>query len=186
MIESVCKNKQVKEEDKYIFFVTLTLMRHHELWDNMPMMQIRTQNPKLGVIQQFKASEVSTEPIGLPQGFEWCNIDLKNEDECEQVIEFLKNNYIMTGDKKFRLSYTKEHLRWICCTPNYSTELHIGVRNEQNKKIMGVLFGMPKKYMIMGQTVKAPDMICLCVHAKLRQRKLANVLIQEMARRLKL
>lgn len=86
------------------------------------------------------------------------------------------------------LNLSKEYIRWMCLTPNYSPELHFAIRNEKNNKIMATIFGMPKRYLLnldTSTTIKAPDMVGLCVHKKLRSKKMANVLIQEMARRLK-
>jgi hypothetical protein len=74
--------------------MTLAIMRQHDLWDTMPVMLIRQMNPKYGIIEQYKASDVSKEPNTLPPNFIWSNIDLTNDEECDQVVDFLKQHYV--------------------------------------------------------------------------------------------
>lgn len=76
----------------------------------------------------MKVENVSKEPIPLPQPFEWCTIDLANDDDAKLVYELLSQNYVEDTDGVFRFDYPVDFLRWTLLTPNYNKEWHVGVR----------------------------------------------------------
>lgn len=48
----------------------------------------------------------------LPQGYEWCSVDLTDEKEREEVYQLLMNNYVEDDDAMFRFAYNKDFLLW--------------------------------------------------------------------------
>lgn len=62
-------------------------------------------------------------------------------------------------------------------------ELHFMVRATKSKKIMACIVGVPKKYMINGRNLKMVEVNFLAVHHSLREKRLAQIIIQEMMRR---
>ena len=57
------------------------------------------------------------------------------------------------------------------------------IRSTNNKKIMGIATGDIKKYVINGQTVKLIEGNFMCVHKKLRNKRVAALLLLEQMRR---
>ena len=60
---------------------------------------------KEGVINIQKLEDIQTEPLDLPPGFRWVEVDLTDEDQLDEVYEFLKNNYVEDKDAMFRFDY---------------------------------------------------------------------------------
>jgi glycylpeptide N-tetradecanoyltransferase len=70
--------------------------------------------------------------------------------------------------------------------PDYHTEWHLGVRFTKTNKLYGFIAGIPVKVMIKEKEVKMAEINYLCVHKKLRSKRLAPVLIKEITRRVNL
>lgn len=73
----------------------------------------------------------------------------------------------------FTVTYTPEKFIWAVATPGWRKDLHTIIRNSKNKKILGSAFGDPKMFMINDKKVKLVEGNFLCVHPKLRSKRLA-------------
>lgn len=62
----------------------------------------------------------------------------------------------------------------------------MGVRATKTKKLLAFISGIPVKSMIKDKEVKLAEINYLCVHKKLRAKRLAPVLIKEVTRRVNL
>lgn len=71
------------------------------------------------------------------------------------------------------MGYSVEKFRWAAASPGYVKELHTVVRNSKNKKIMATAVGIPKDFIINGEKVKMVEGNFLCIHQKLRNKRLA-------------
>lgn len=67
--------------------------------------------------------------------------------------------------------------------PGWSKDYHIGVRIASNKKLMACIFGIPVELRVRQKLVRCGDINYLCVHKKLREKRLAPVLIGEVTRK---
>jgi len=134
----------------------------------------------------MKVAQVPKEPTALPKPFEWCTLDLTNDEDAHQVYEFLSHNYVEDDDGVFRFDYPVEFLRWTLLTPNYNKEWHVGVRAAGQTKLMGFVTGTAIKNNVSGQVTKMVEINFLCVHKKLRDKRLGPVLIKEVTRRVNL
>lgn len=70
--------------------------------------------------------------------------------------------------------------------PDYFKEWHVGVRATKTQKLLGFISGIPVKVRVKEQTAKMAEINYLCVHKKLRAKRLAPVLIKEITRRVNL
>jgi glycylpeptide N-tetradecanoyltransferase len=70
--------------------------------------------------------------------------------------------------------------------PGFIQDWHLGVRVSSTKKLFGFISGIPVKTMIKNREVKMAEINYLCVHKKLRTKRLAPVLIKEITRRVNL
>jgi glycylpeptide N-tetradecanoyltransferase len=113
----------------------------------------------------------------LPEGFEWCNFDVTNDEEVNEICEFLMDHYVEDLVGNFRLHYSKEKFRWGAATPGYIKDWHFLVRNSKNKKILASIVGCPKKIVINGQTIKMCEVNFLAVHHSLRGKRMAQIVI---------
>ncbi|KAH7438984.1 hypothetical protein KP509_04G040000 [Ceratopteris richardii] len=86
----------------------------------------------------------------------------------------------------FRFKYSKEFLRWALQPPGYFTSWHIGVRGQATKKLVGFISGVPAHIRVRDKVIIMAEINFLCVHKKLRSKRLAPVLIKEVTRRVHL
>jgi glycylpeptide N-tetradecanoyltransferase len=65
-------------------------------------------------------------------------------------------------------------------------QLHVGVRSTKSKALMGCITGIPSDIQVYETTIPMVEINFLCVHKKLRTKRLAPVLIKEVTRRVNL
>jgi len=95
-------------------------------------------------------------------------------------------NYVEDKDAEFRFGYSHEFLRWALMVPDYKQMWHIGVRAIKNNKLVAFISGTPVTVIVEEEEIKMAEINFLCVHKKLRTKKLAPLLIQEITRRVNL
>lgn len=68
-------------------------------------------------------------------------------------------------------------------SPGWSKEWHVGVRATQSGKLVAFISAIPVALRVRNKTLKATEVNFLCIHKKLRSKRLAPVLIKEITRR---
>lgn len=68
-------------------------------------------------------------------------------------------------------------------SPGWKKEWHVGVRASKSRKLVAAIFGVPTEARVRGQKLKVTEINFLCIHKKLRSKRLAPVLIKEITRR---
>ena len=86
----------------------------------------------------------------------------------------------------FRFNYSKEFLQLALRPPGYYRSWHIGVRVKASKKLVAFITGVPSRMRAKDNVVKMAEINFLCVHKKLRSKRLAPVMIKEVIRRVHL
>ena len=161
-----------------------TLYDKHEFWDTQPVPKGGSEKAdEEGEIEKGKLDEVRQEPYVLPAGFTWCNINLEDESDLNEVYELLRDHYVEDSDHMFRFDYQKEFLKWALLPPKQYPDWICGVRGGKNNKLFGMITGVPVKLVIKGKMTKMTEINFLCVHRKIRKLRLAPVLIKEITRR---
>ncbi|KZT26399.1 N-myristoyl transferase [Neolentinus lepideus HHB14362 ss-1] len=156
----------------------------HKFWGTQPVPQLGDEIPTDdGPIESSKLrEEVRQDPYPLPKDFQWSIVDLSDSNQLKEVYELLSLNYVEDHDATFRFQYTAEFLQWALQPPGYHKEWHVGVRVTSNKKLVGFISGVPITLKIRDHVVKCSEINYLCVHKKLRSKRLAPVLIKEVTR----
>ena len=67
--------------------------------------------------------------------------------------------------------------------PGWKKDWHVGVRASQSKKLVGFISAVPLELRVRENVIKASEVNFLCIHKKLRSKRLAPVLIKEITRR---
>lgn len=120
------------------------------------------------------------ESLKLPENFSWCDFDITQD--LDDLYRFLRDNYVCNGD--FRLCYSKESLKWALTPPNYKKEWHVSIRSNLGKKpIVAFISAIPIDIIYAGDTINSITINFLCVHSKIRNCRLAPVLIKEITHR---
>jgi glycylpeptide N-tetradecanoyltransferase len=59
-----------------------------------------------------KPEEIRDRPLPLPNGFEWCTVDVEKEEDMTELYKLLTENYVEDDDAMFRFDYSPEFLNW--------------------------------------------------------------------------
>lgn len=118
--------------------------------------------------------------------FEWCTCDISQEDQIKEIYELLSHHYVEDDDNMFRFAYSREFLKWALAPPGFLDEWHTGVRVTGSGKLVAFISAIPATMKVDDKSVKMVEINFLCVHKKLRQKRLAPVLIREITRRVNL
>mmetsp|Transcript_134246 Transcript_134246/g.374181 ORF Transcript_134246/g.374181 Transcript_134246/m.374181 type:complete len:488 (+) Transcript_134246:200-1663(+) len=161
--------------------------RPHPFWDTQPVPSMEAEyGQDSGPIDEIKnPDEVRDEPYPLPDQFEWCTCNVDNDDEAQEIYVLLSENYVEDDDSMFRFDYSVPFLRWALKPPEYLRHWHLGVRvkSKTNAKLVGFITGIPANIQVYDRQIKMVEINFLCVHKKLRSKRLAPVLIKEITRR---
>ena len=130
--------------------------------------------------------EIRQEPYNMPKGFEWCEVDILDEVERMEAYKLLNENYVEDNDCMFRFDYSPDFLVWALTPPGFLKEFHVGVRSSKTKKLVAFITAIPAVIRAHDKTVPMVEINFLCVHKKLRSKRLAPVLIKEITRRVNL
>ncbi|KAJ7709813.1 N-myristoyl transferase [Mycena rosella] len=163
-------------------------MGAHKFWATQPVPQLG-EGPPIddGYIEPSKPrEEVRQEPYPLPKDFEWSTLDINDPNQNKEVYDLLSVNYVEDDDASFRFQYSSEFLQWALKPPGYHKEWHVGVRVSSNKKLVAFISGVPITIKVRGKVFTASEINYLCVHKKLRSKRLAPVLIKEVTRQVHL
>ncbi|XP_068261206.1 glycylpeptide N-tetradecanoyltransferase 2 isoform X2 [Nyctibius grandis] len=159
--------------------------RKYQFWDTQPVPKLNEVVTSHGAIEPDKDS-VRLEPYSLPQGFMWDTLDLSNAEVLKELYTLLNENYVEDDDNMFRFDYSPEFLLWALRPPGWLPQWHCGVRVSSNKKLVGFISAIPANIRIYDSVKKMVEINFLCVHKKLRSKRVAPVLIREITRRVNL
>ncbi|XP_048234063.1 glycylpeptide N-tetradecanoyltransferase 1-like [Ricinus communis] len=169
---------------------SLSLGKRHKFWETQPVGQFKDAGDTSLIEGPIEPPtpllEVKQEPYNLPNLYEWVTCDIDSEETCTEVYNLLTNNYVEDDENMFRFNYSKEFLRWALQPPSYLKSWHIGVRVKSSKKLVAFITGVPARMRVRDEIVKMAEINFLCVHKKLRSKRLAPVMIKEVTRRVHL
>lgn len=90
-------------------------MASYKFWQTQPVPAFDDAANKQvtqGPIKVIDPEKVSKTPDALIEGFEWCTLDLTNEEELKELYELLNNHYVEDDNAMFRFSYSQSFLHW--------------------------------------------------------------------------
>ncbi|KAI9258161.1 acyl-CoA N-acyltransferase [Phascolomyces articulosus] len=159
-------------------------MDDHRFWNTQPVPQYDEEVNEVGAIEpSVPVDQVSKDPPPLPKEFEWCEVDMTDEAQVKELYQLLTFNYVEDDDAQFRFDYSAAFLKWALQPPKWKKSWHVGVRVASNKKLVAFISGIPADMRTYKVTQPLTEINFLCVHKKLRSKRLAPVLIREITRR---
>ncbi|KAL2261160.1 hypothetical protein VTK26DRAFT_4634 [Humicola hyalothermophila] len=163
-------------------------MASYKFWSTQPVPQFGEEEPKLieeGPLKIQEVKDIATEPIPLAlEQFRWVTMDLTNESELEEVERLLYGHYVEDDEAMFRFKYSKSLLRWSLLSPGWRKEWHVGIRS--GNTLCAFISAIPTEIRIRDNVIHGSEVNFLCIHKKLRGKRLAPVLIREITRRVNL
>ncbi|XP_047500622.1 glycylpeptide N-tetradecanoyltransferase 2-like [Penaeus chinensis] len=179
----------IPEVERYMRKMQLQNQKEYHFWNTQPVPKINEEvgeNVNEAIEPDKKIEDIKQEPYNLPDGFKWDTLDLTNEDVLQNLYNLLNENYVEDDDNMFRFDYSKEFLRWALMPPSWKPQWHVGVRVTKSNRLVGFISAVPAHIRIYDHTQAMVEINFLCVHKKLRAKRLAPVLIKEITRRVNL
>lgn len=91
-------------------------MASYKFWQTQPVPSFEDQKSKepvaQGPITIIDPERVPKTPGPLVEGFEWCTLDLTNDEELKELYELLNNHYVEDDNAMFRFKYSQSFLHW--------------------------------------------------------------------------
>uniref|UniRef100_A0A8C5Y5J8 Glycylpeptide N-tetradecanoyltransferase n=1 Tax=Microcebus murinus TaxID=30608 RepID=A0A8C5Y5J8_MICMU len=143
--------------------------RSYQFWDTQPVPILGEVVNTHGPVEPDK-DNIRQEPYTLPQ----------------ELYTLLNENYVEDDDNMFRFDYSPEFLLWALRPPGWLPEWHCGVRVVSSRKLVGFISAIPANIHVYDTEKKMVEINFLCVHKKLRSKRVAPVLIREITRRVHL
>jgi len=142
--------------------------------------------PEGAIVPNKPKEELRDTPYTMPAGFEWSNVDVSQKEQRDEVYELLAANYVEDDDCQFRFDYSRAFLEWALTPPGSREDFLLGVRSSSKGKLVAFISAVPAKVQVRDNLVDMVEINFLCVHKKLRSKRLAPVLIKEITRRVNL
>lgn len=162
-------------------------MEDYKFWKTQPVPKFDEDIMREGPIDDKTVDQVDKEAMKLPGDFEWVTVDIEDETQLDEVYQLLYYNYIEDDDESFRFKYSPSFLKWALQCPGWQKEWMVGVRATTSKKLVGFITAIPVKLRVRdNKPFDSVEVNFLCVHKKLRSKRLAPVLIREVTRRVNL
>jgi len=158
--------------------------KSYQFWSTQPVPSIdEVVTSNEWISPDVAVAEVRQEEFTLPAGFQWDTLQLDDPLVLKELYVLLNENYVEDDDNMFRFDYSPEFLAWALKPPGYLKEWHCGVRVTKSNKLVGFISGVPAHIRIYDKKKSLVEINFLCVHKKLRAKRLAPVLIREITRR---
>ncbi|XP_014218178.2 glycylpeptide N-tetradecanoyltransferase [Copidosoma floridanum] len=161
------------------------MQKSYQFWNTQPVPKMDETIVSNEPIEPDKDS-IRDEPYSLPQDFQWDTLNLDDPHVLEELYVLLTENYVEDDDAMFRFDYPKDFLKWALQPPGWHNEWRCGVRVKKSGKLVGFISAIPATVRVYDKTQKMVEINFLCVHKKLRSKRVAPVLIREITRRVNL
>ncbi|KAK9505244.1 hypothetical protein O3M35_009338 [Rhynocoris fuscipes] len=163
------------------------MQKQYQFWSTQPVPRMDEKITESGPIEaDKKPEEIRQEPYSLPDGFSWDTLVLDDPLVLKELYTLLTENYVEDDDAMFRFDYPSHFLKWALQPPGWRKEWHCGVRVTKSGKLVGFISAIPAKLSIYNSVQTMVEINFLCVHKKLRSKRVAPVLIREITRRVNL
>jgi glycylpeptide N-tetradecanoyltransferase len=154
------------------------LTREYKFWDTQPVPKLKELISANGPIEMDKKIESDQ----LPEGFEWTQLDLRESQPLQELTDFLDKYYIQDHKSEFKLHYSSDFIKWYLVADKYRPEMSLGIRVIKSKLLVGIICGKIVRMQVHKNQIDMPEINFLCVHPKLRSKRMSPVLIREMTR----
>ncbi|RVD88350.1 uncharacterized protein DFL_002539 [Arthrobotrys flagrans] len=161
-------------------------MASYKFWQTQPVPRFdddKAKQEQEGEIKKGDPDKVPKEPAQLLDDFTWCTVNLENDEELKEVYTLLNGHYVEDDEAMFRFAYSPAFFKWALNPPGWKKEWHVGVRVKASNRLVAFISAIPLTLRVRSATLKCSEVNFLCIHKKLRNKRLAPVLIREVTRR---
>lgn len=160
------------------------LQKPYKFWSTQPVPKMDEDIVGNEAIEPDKPiDEIRAEPYTLPEGFKWELLNLDEPLQLRELYTLLTENYVEDDDAMFRFDYQECFLYWALKPPGWKLDWHLGVRVVKSGRLVAFISAIPGTLNVYQSIRRMVEINFLCVHKKLRAKRLAPVLIREITRR---
>ena len=127
--------------------------------------------------------QVPKEPMPLPKDFEWVTMNVEDPKQLQELYKLLSEHYVEDIESMFRFDYSASFLEWALKAPGWLKSWHVGVRVKETQKLVAFISGIPVVFRVRDAIFHSSEINFLCIHKKLRSKRLTPVMIKEITRR---
>ncbi|XP_011495027.1 PREDICTED: glycylpeptide N-tetradecanoyltransferase 2 [Ceratosolen solmsi marchali] len=171
-----CKSAKTPEE---------AMQKPYQFWSTQPVPKMDEKIVCNEPIEPDKVS-VRADPYSLPAGFHWDTLNVDDPLVLAELYTLLSENYVEDDDAMFRFDYPPDFLKWALQPPGGCNEWHCAVRVTKSNRLVCFISAIPAAVRVYDKVQKMVEINFLCVHKKLRSKRVAPVLIHEITRRVNL
>lgn len=162
-------------------------MAAYKFWSTQPVMRFdddEAQKSQDGPLQTLKLEDIPSEPAPLAvAGFEWSTLDVTSDADIADICVLMNGHYVEDADETLRFNYGTGILRWYLTCPGWKPQWSVGIRASQSRRLVAFISAVPVSLRVRDRTLDAAaEVNFICVHKKLRSKRLAPVLIREVTR----
>ncbi|EGW30786.1 uncharacterized protein SPAPADRAFT_62646 [Spathaspora passalidarum NRRL Y-27907] len=161
-------------------------MKDYKFWKTQPVPKLDETIDSEGPIDATKTpADIPDTPLPLISDFEWSTLDIEDDAQLDELYKLLYDNYVEDTDATFRFKYSHEFFKWALKPPGWKKEWHVGVRVKATGKLVAFIAAIPITIKLnkSEKVITSVEINFLCIHKKLRNKRLAPVLIKEITRR---
>jgi len=147
--------------------------REFRLWEGLPVLPCGAVVKAVGPMQL--EPDTKQEPYPLPTGFVWESLDIDDQLVFEEVVTFACPN------STYELSQYR--LDWLLHRPGWCRDWMVGIRVVSNKRLVGMICGIPSKMVIGNETLRVVLFRYIRVHKKYGGKRMEYMLVREIMRR---
>lgn len=184
-IEKLIKNIHIQDSSRN------NPEKQHKFWNTQPVPQsIKELKGNTSIEPEKLVDDISSQPLSLPESYYWSLVDVNDPSQLSELYNLLTYHYVEDNDSMFRFDYQGDFLKWALLPPGWKKEWHVGVRVEtkdsNQSKLVAFISATPVTLSIQDTKKSMVQVNFLCIHKKLRNKRLSPVLIKEITRRVNL
>lgn len=153
----------------------------YNFWKNKPVKKL---DENICIVQKIcdnlsDRKSYGSEPIKLPNGMKWMEVDTTNDLMMESIATFLKLYNVNDTNYKFRYCYTRDYIRWALG----ERSILVTILSSDNS-ICAVIGANLNNVTVFDKRDTFGVIKFICSHPTYRKKKIAYTLIDEMTRRI--
>lgn len=146
-------------------------------WDVQPVDVCNIDNPLPGKI--LDTNEVN-ERISPFTGFSFKSMDKNNNEDLEEITNFIQDNYVEDAGNTARLHYKRDFFKWFLSS---DPKWNLAIVSDIDQSIVGFIAAVKKNVKLVNENVDIAEINFLCVQKSFRHRRIAPLLINEITTR---
>jgi len=155
-------------------------------WKDQPLIKLKKGKNTVTFDEGTEIRDISDfatpNPIELPSGYSWHNINTTSNHDIDSIYTLLRDNYVTDSESTITFLYSKDLIRWILGVP-VKGQHYIGIKN-MKMQLVALVTAIPITLFMKGRDVDTYKVTFLCIDEKYRKSGLSYSLFGELKRRI--